>query len=169
MIGRVHATHTSLQVVTSPVSWLEPGDEFTRGDIAEWLEDGDLPADLVLAMGHVEWIVARRASRWILEGEYSTVGLRRLTSAQLRQYNRGGRRHEVLAALQSLTRQAGEPPTLRELGAELGIVPSLAKYHIDVLARDGLVDKVPYRYRSAHLTEAGAELLETMDAAVAEN
>jgi len=159
MMSRVNGTHTTLRVVTSPVFWLTPGDEFTRGDIAEWLEDGDLPVGLVLEMGRGKWTIAHHADCWVLESQYRPGRQQRLTAGQLRNYNRGKRRFEVLSTLWGLTQRAGEPPTMRELAAELGVVPSLVKYHVDILAGDGLIDKIPLHHRSAHVTSAGAELL----------
>lgn len=46
---------------------------------------------------------------------------------------------EVIDAIDRLTAKHGYPPTLSEIGAELGIVKSLVHYYIQMGVRHGLI------------------------------
>ena len=160
--------HTTMTVVSSPVSWFVPGDEYERGDIAAWMEDGSLPVGLVLRNG-TEWraVRANSARDWrvergphglVLRRDAETVNadgvrlLRRSSGA------RSGTRLCVLAAVRDLGQR--RPPSYRELAAAVGCVPSLARYHVAVLSAEGLLDREPYQRRALWLTEAGERLLQ---------
>lgn len=66
------------------------------------------------------------------------------------------RQREVLAAIDDFLRREGMPPTLRELGDALGIRSNNGVWdHLRLLARKGLVERVPLRSRGLRLTEAG--------------
>lgn len=70
------------------------------------------------------------------------------------------RRRQVLAAIDTLRRQLGYPPTVREIGQAVGLASSSTVHrYIDRLQRLGLIahEGLP---RTLRLTEAGRRELE---------
>ena len=69
-------------------------------------------------------------------------------------------RHEILAAIASLTLEHGYSPTIREIGAKVGIKsPSTMQIRLQALAEAGLVTYQPHLARTLAITDAGrAEL-----------
>lgn len=66
------------------------------------------------------------------------------------------RQAEVLATIQRLTEHAGYPPTIREIGAALGLASTgTVHHHVRVLEDVGLVSRSAGRPRARAL-EAGA-------------
>lgn len=153
----INGAHMTLEVVVSPVDWMSPGDEYLRGDIAIWLEDGMLPVGLVLH-ATVDWEVVKRDGRFMLRSQGRSP--RSLLDAMgLRRYRRGKTRYRVLATIHDMIMRNGEPPSIRQLAAEMGCGQSLVQYHIDILAADGFLDRTPGAYRSARLSEAGQQVI----------
>lgn len=70
------------------------------------------------------------------------------------------RTRQVLAAIDTLCRQIGYPPTVREIGQAVGLASSSTVHgHIDKLQRLGLVAHAGLP-RTLRLTEAGRRALE---------
>jgi hypothetical protein len=66
------------------------------------------------------------------------------------------RQREVLAAIESATAERGYPPTLRELGAALGISSTNGVYdHLRALRRKGAITWDPTKARTLRVTAAG--------------
>lgn len=65
------------------------------------------------------------------------------------------RQREVLAALERLTADRGYPPTLRELGAEVGLSSASSVWaHVHVLEEAELIARQPGRPRTTRSVRA---------------
>jgi repressor LexA len=65
------------------------------------------------------------------------------------------RQHQVLDALRRLHERSGFPPTIREIGDEVGLASSSSVVaHVRVLEARGLADRVPGRPRTLRATSA---------------
>jgi hypothetical protein len=149
-------THTTMTVIASPVDWLQPGDEYDRGTIADWLEWGEIPAGAVLRNGR-DWTVTRGPHGLVLEADGERLTADGVRGLRLRR--RATTMHlDVLRAVRDLSAETGQPPTYREIAARVGCVISLVKYHVHMMCAEGLLDREPYHRRSLWLTEAGERL-----------
>lgn len=61
-------------------------------------------------------------------------------------------RERVERALRNLTLEAGDPPTVREIAAEIGRSASTVAYHLRALEQQGVVRHDPHRSRTYRLT-----------------
>lgn len=67
------------------------------------------------------------------------------------------RQHEVLATITRLTDRRGYPPTIREIGAAMGLAsPSTVHHHVRVLERAGLVSRSAGRPRARIILDPSA-------------
>lgn len=56
---------------------------------------------------------------------------------------------EVLGVIKRHTKQKGYPPTVREIGEEVGLnSPAAVHHHLETLRREGLIDWVPGKSRT---------------------
>jgi SOS-response transcriptional repressor LexA len=66
------------------------------------------------------------------------------------------RRQAVLDAVRTLTARDGYPPTVREIGAAVGLAsPSSVHVHLRALEQHGLLASSPYRPRARLVVEGG--------------
>lgn len=66
-------------------------------------------------------------------------------------------RDRVLYAIEELTRSTGIPPTHKEIAQAVGLRgPSGARYHVQKLEQEGLVETVKDAHRSIRLAEVPA-------------
>ena len=66
------------------------------------------------------------------------------------------RQHEILEVIRDLTEDAGYPPTIREIGAAVGLgSPSSVHHHVRVLEAAGLVSRSRRRPRVRRVRTAG--------------
>lgn len=71
-----------------------------------------------------------------------------------------GRQQRILACIRDFIRERGYPPTVRDIGREVGISsPSAVKYHLEQLERRGLIERDPRSSRGIRLSAFGAHLL----------
>lgn len=65
------------------------------------------------------------------------------------------RQHQVLDALRRLHERSGFPPTIREIGDEVGLASSSSVVaHVRVLEDRGLAERIPGRSRTLRATSA---------------
>lgn len=148
--------HVAMTVVSSPDATFQPGDEYTRGCIADWLEWGELPVGLVLRNGN-DWTVQRgRRGKLLLRCGDDVLNADGLRLAR-RKGCPSGTRMRVLAAIRDLSN--GKAPTYRELSEATGLSLSLLRYHTGILSAEGLLDREPWAWRALWLTEAGERVL----------
>lgn len=70
------------------------------------------------------------------------------------------RQLQVLTAIDRSVRLRGYPPTIRELGDELGIASTNGvNDHLEALERKGLIERAPMRNRAMRITTAGRAAL----------
>ena len=159
MTYETHGIHTTMTVVSDPLRLFAPGDEYSRSEIAAWLEEEELPVGLVLRNGR-EWTVCDDGERLLLRDKLGrTLDAQGVRLLSARGAPRASTRLDVLRALHDLTAAQGYPPTYREIGRRIGRRVSLVRYHIEILSEEGFVDRTPFVHRSAMVTEAGMVLL----------
>ena len=155
MIQKVGNTHVALTVIYDPVDMFKAGDQYLRGDIAEWLENDDLPIGMILRNGR-DWTVADDGTRLVLrDAQGNTLDAEGVRSLHRQRRRRAVKRIRVMRALRDLTAELGQPPAYHEIATRLDVGTSLVKYHLDVLQAEGYVDKQPFKHRTLTLTEAG--------------
>ena len=65
------------------------------------------------------------------------------------------KQHRVLEVIRRHLRQRGQPPTVREIGQEIGVASSCTvQRHLDALERKGYIRRHRYKYRSIELTDS---------------
>jgi repressor LexA len=61
----------------------------------------------------------------------------------------------VLDVIRGAMRQRGQPPTVREIGQEIGVLSSCTvQRHLDALEKKGFISRDRYKYRSIELTDS---------------
>ncbi len=66
-----------------------------------------------------------------------------------------GKQQRVLDVIRGAMRQTGQPPTVREIGAEIGVLSSCTvQRHLDALERKGFIKRNRYKYRSIELADS---------------
>ena len=66
------------------------------------------------------------------------------------------RQERILAAIRDSIRDRGYPPTIREIGAAVGLVsPSSVTHHLKALERHGLLHREPHGSRAVDVRTAG--------------
>ena len=142
-----------------PLGVFTPGDYYTRGEIALWLEEGDLPIGLQLR-NHRLWTVADRDGELVLQADGVTVDPHTIRTARNSNYGvHNDTRERVLQLLADMLQSGDRPPTRKELAQALGIWPSAVTYHLDNLQAAGLVERDKFRQRCIWLTDAGARMV----------
>lgn len=68
-------------------------------------------------------------------------------------------RDVVISAIDSLSRSAGKPPTMREVAERTGISVSTLHSYVNRMHDEGLVTWQPRSHRSVRLTAQGMNLL----------
>ena len=69
------------------------------------------------------------------------------------------RQTKIFTAIYLGIQDRGFPPTVREIGAAVGLAsPSSVKYQLDLLEKVGLISRDPHRSRTIEITQAGEEL-----------
>lgn len=61
----------------------------------------------------------------------------------------------ILLYIDSYTKANGAPPTLKEIGQEVGVVKSQAFHYVNALMGQGLLFRKPHAARMLTITEAG--------------
>jgi repressor LexA len=62
------------------------------------------------------------------------------------------KQHRVLEVIRTSLRQRGQPPTVREIGQEIGVASSCTvQRHLDALEKKGFIKRDRYKYRSIEL------------------
>lgn len=65
------------------------------------------------------------------------------------------KQQRVLDVIRGAMRQRGQPPTVREIGQEIGVQSSCTvQRHLDALERKGCIKRDRYKYRSIELTDS---------------
>lgn len=65
------------------------------------------------------------------------------------------KQERVLDVIRGAVRQRGQPPTVREIGKEIGVQSSCTvQRHLDALEKKGFITRDRYKYRSIELTES---------------
>jgi repressor LexA len=65
------------------------------------------------------------------------------------------KQQRVLDVIRGAMRQRGQPPTVREIGREIGVQSSCTvQRHLDALERKGFIKRDRYKYRSIELTDS---------------
>jgi len=65
------------------------------------------------------------------------------------------KQQRVLDVIRSAMRHRGQPPTVREIGREIGVQSSCTvQRHLDALERKGFISRNRYKYRSIELTDS---------------
>ena len=66
-----------------------------------------------------------------------------------------GKQQRVLDVIKQAMRHSGQPPTVREIGREIGVQSSCTvQRHLDALERKGFISRNRYKYRSIELTDS---------------
>jgi repressor LexA len=66
-----------------------------------------------------------------------------------------GKQQRVLDVIRLAMRERGQPPTVREIGKEIGVLSSCTvQRHLDALERKGFIKRDRYKYRSIELTDS---------------
>lgn len=64
------------------------------------------------------------------------------------------KQQRVLEVIRQAMRHRGQPPTVREIGREIGVQSSCTvQRHLDALERKGFISRNRYKYRSIELTD----------------
>src|SRR5918911_4810279 len=64
------------------------------------------------------------------------------------------KQQRVLEVIRTSLRQRGQPPTVREIGQEIGVASSCTvQRHLDALERKGFIKRDRYKYRSIELAD----------------
>ncbi|GAA2684456.1 MULTISPECIES: transcriptional repressor LexA [Actinoplanes] len=67
------------------------------------------------------------------------------------------KQERILAAIRDSVRERGFPPTVREIGAAVGLVsPSSVAHHLKVLERHGLLRREPHGSRAVNVRDSAA-------------
>jgi repressor LexA len=65
------------------------------------------------------------------------------------------KQQRVLDVIRQAMRHTGQPPTVREIGREIGVQSSCTvQRHLDALERKGFISRNRYKYRSIELTDS---------------
>ena len=65
------------------------------------------------------------------------------------------KQQRVLEVIRTSLRQRGQPPTVREIGTEIGVASSCTvQRHLDALERKGFIKRDRYKYRSIELANS---------------
>ena len=65
------------------------------------------------------------------------------------------KQQRVLDVIRGAMRSRGQPPTVREIGAEIGVQSSCTvQRHLDALEKKGFIRRDRYKYRSIELTDS---------------
>jgi repressor LexA len=65
------------------------------------------------------------------------------------------KQQKVLDVIRGALRQSGQPPTVREIGREIGVLSSCTvQRHLDALEKKGFISRNRYKYRSIELTDS---------------
>lgn len=65
------------------------------------------------------------------------------------------KQQRVLEVIRQAMRSHGQPPTVREIGREIGVQSSCTvQRHLDALERKGFISRNRYKYRSIELTDS---------------
>lgn len=65
------------------------------------------------------------------------------------------KQQRVLDVIRGAMRHAGQPPTVREIGREIGVQSSCTvQRHLDALEKKGFIRRNRYKYRSIELTDS---------------
>lgn len=65
------------------------------------------------------------------------------------------KQQKVLDVIRGAMRHRGQPPTVREIGREIGVQSSCTvQRHLDALERKGFIKRDRYKYRSIELTDS---------------
>src|SRR5688572_29806274 len=65
-----------------------------------------------------------------------------------------GKQQRVLDVIRQAMRDKGQPPTVREIGSEIGVLSSCTvQRHLDALERKGFIKRDRYKYRSIELSD----------------
>jgi repressor LexA len=65
------------------------------------------------------------------------------------------KQQRVLEVIRTSLRQRGQPPTVREIGQEIGVASSCTvQRHLDALERKGFIKRDRYKYRSIELANS---------------
>jgi repressor LexA len=65
------------------------------------------------------------------------------------------KQQRVLEVIRSTMRDRGQPPTVREIGQEIGVASSCTvQRHLDALVRKGFITRDRYKYRSIQLADS---------------
>ena len=65
------------------------------------------------------------------------------------------KQQRVLDVIRSSMRHKGQPPTVREIGVEIGVLSSCTvQRHLDALERKGFIKRDRYKYRSIELADS---------------
>ncbi len=74
------------------------------------------------------------------------------------------RQQRILACIRDFLRERGYPPTVRDIGREVGISsPSAVKYQLEQLEQRGFIERDPRSSRGIRLSASGARLLGSDD------
>jgi repressor LexA len=66
-----------------------------------------------------------------------------------------GKQQRVLDVIRGAMRTSGQPPTVREIGKEIGVLSSCTvQRHLDALEKKGFIKRDRYKYRSIELTDS---------------
>ena len=66
-----------------------------------------------------------------------------------------GKQQRVLEVIRGAMRHTGLPPTVREIGKEIGVLSSCTvQRHLDALERKGFIKRNRYKYRSIELADS---------------
>jgi repressor LexA len=64
------------------------------------------------------------------------------------------KQQRVLEVIRNTMRERGQPPTVREIGQEIGVASSCTvQRHLDALVRKGFITRDRYKYRSIQLAD----------------
>jgi len=65
------------------------------------------------------------------------------------------KQQKVLDVIRGAMRHSGQPPTVREIGREIGVLSSCTvQRHLDALEKKGFIRRNRYKYRSIELTDS---------------
>jgi repressor LexA len=65
------------------------------------------------------------------------------------------KQQRVLDVIRGAMRERGQPPTVREIGKEIGVLSSCTvQRHLDALEKKGFIRRDRYKYRSIELTDS---------------
>src|SRR5919197_5325131 len=65
------------------------------------------------------------------------------------------KQQRVLDVIRAAMRRKGQPPTVREIGRDIGVQSSCTvQRHLDALERKGFIRRDRYKYRSIELTDS---------------